>query len=95
MTIPSFNAEQSLYRSSRHYRSSMPGGNTSGIAPSQRGDLLAADLAEFGHQGQPWKTKPSNGSARRPLMSRWPRRPDRPSRRRTRPGDKPYADRRR
>ena len=35
MTLPSFSAEQSLYRSSRHYRSSMPAGNTSGIAPSE------------------------------------------------------------
>jgi len=39
MTIPSFNAEQSLYRSSRHYRASTTAGNTSGIAPSQFGAM--------------------------------------------------------
>ena len=39
MTLPSFNAEQSLYRSSRHYRSSTPAGNTSGIAPSEFGGM--------------------------------------------------------
>jgi hypothetical protein len=39
MTLPSFNAEQSLYRCSRHYRSSTPAGNTSGIAPSEFGGM--------------------------------------------------------
>ena len=39
MTLPSFNAEQSLYRSCRHYRSSTPAGNTSGIAPSEFGGM--------------------------------------------------------
>jgi len=39
MTLPSFNAEQSLYRGSRHYRSSTPAGNTSGISPSEFGGM--------------------------------------------------------
>ena len=34
MTLPSFNAEQSLYRSSRHYRSSTLASTVAGIRPS-------------------------------------------------------------
>jgi hypothetical protein len=34
MTLPSFNAEQSLYRSSRHYRSSALASAVGGIRPS-------------------------------------------------------------
>jgi hypothetical protein len=34
MTLPSFNAEQSLYRSSRHYRSSAFASVVRGIRPS-------------------------------------------------------------
>jgi hypothetical protein len=34
MTLPSFNAEQSLYRSNRHYRSSALAGTVGGIRPS-------------------------------------------------------------
>ena len=34
MTLPNFNAEQSLYRSSRHYRSSALAGVVGGIRPS-------------------------------------------------------------
>jgi hypothetical protein len=34
MTLPSFTAEQSFYRSPRHYRSSAPAGSIGGIRPS-------------------------------------------------------------
>jgi hypothetical protein len=34
MTLPSFTAEQSLYRSHRYYRSSAPAGSVGGIRPS-------------------------------------------------------------
>ena len=34
MTLPSFNAEQSLYRSSRHYRASALASAVGGIRPS-------------------------------------------------------------
>jgi len=34
MTLPSFNAEQSLYRSSRHYRSSALANVVGGVRPS-------------------------------------------------------------
>jgi hypothetical protein len=34
MTLPSFNAEQSLYRSSRHYRASALAGAVGGIRPA-------------------------------------------------------------